>query len=41
LISGAVSSIFRAALYNYVTTGSAGQFFSEDVMRGAFKPKNA
>lgn len=41
LISGAVNSIFRAALYNYVTTGSAGPFFGEDVMRGAFKAKNA
>ncbi len=40
LISGAVNSIFRAALYSYVTTGSAGQFFNEDVLRGAFKAKN-
>lgn len=41
LVGGAVNGIFQAALYRYATEGTAGEFFSEDVVRGAFRPKNA
>lgn len=35
----ALSGIFNAALYRYAVTGAAGGAFSEDDLRGAFRPK--
>jgi len=39
LVSSALGGIFSAAVYSYTTTGSAGQFFREDLVRGAFQEK--
>jgi hypothetical protein len=39
LFSSAMSGIFQAALYNYATTGSSGQYFDQSMLAGAFKQK--
>ncbi len=39
LIGGALGGIFQAALYRYATEGTAGEFFDESLVAGAFKPK--
>jgi hypothetical protein len=36
---GAMSGIFNAALYRFATTGTASGPFSEDDLRGAFRPR--
>jgi hypothetical protein len=36
LLSGAVNGIFQASLYQYATTGDAGQFIDTDLARTAF-----
>lgn len=38
---GAMSGIFNAALYRYATTGEARGAFSEDDLRGAFRPRRS
>jgi hypothetical protein len=38
-VSAALSGIFNAALYRYVTTGSAGGAFSIDDLQGSFKTR--
>lgn len=37
LINGALSGIFTAAVYRYAVTGEAGTFFSEEMIKGAFR----
>jgi hypothetical protein len=37
LISSALSGIYVAAVYNYATTGDAGQFFDKKMVQQAFK----
>ncbi len=39
VFGAALNGAFQAALYNYATTGSAGQLFDESLVRSAFKPK--
>jgi hypothetical protein len=39
LISAALSGIFTVALYRYATQGSAGAFFDQGTIQGAFKVK--
>ena len=39
LFFSALNGIFQAALYNYATEGSAGNFFDDEMMNNAFKPK--
>jgi len=39
LVSSALGGIYAAAVYSYATTGSAGQFFREDLVKGAFREK--
>lgn len=39
VFGAALNGVFQAALYNYATTGSAGQLFDESLVRSAFKPK--
>ena len=39
LISAALSGIFTVALYRYASQGSAGQFFDQGTLAGAFKVK--
>ncbi len=39
LVGSAMNGIFQAALYNYATTGQAGEFFEERMVAGAFQPK--
>lgn len=39
LVSSALGGIFSAAVYSYAATGSAGKFFREDLIRGAFREK--
>lgn len=39
LITSTLNSIYTAAVYNYAVTGTAGEFFSEDLVQGAFRPK--
>lgn len=39
LVSSALGGVFSAAVYSYTTTGSAGQFFREDLVKGAFREK--
>ncbi len=39
LISSALSGIYVAAVYRYATEGSTGGYFSEDLVRSAFKQK--
>ena len=39
LVSSTLSSIFTTAVYNYAVNGTAGQFFSEDLVQGAFRHK--
>ncbi len=40
LFSSALNGVFQAALYNYAQTGNAGPYFSETMVRSAFRPKN-
>jgi hypothetical protein len=40
VISSALSAIFRAALYQYAHDGKTTEFFSSDMIQGAFKVKN-
>jgi hypothetical protein len=40
LFSTALNGVFQAALYNYAQTGNAGPYFSESLVRSAFRPKN-
>ena len=39
LITSTLNSIFTTAVYNYAVNGTAGEFFSEDLVRGAFRHK--
>jgi hypothetical protein len=39
LISASLTGIYRAALYSYATTGSAGAMFPEDLIKDAFSNK--
>lgn len=39
LLSSALSGIFSAAVYSYAATGSAGGFFKEELIKGAFRAK--
>jgi hypothetical protein len=39
LISSALHGIFAAAVYSYTTTGQLGGFFSDDLIRGAFRER--
>lgn len=39
LFGSALSGVFQAALYNYASTGTAGQGFDEHLVRDAFSPK--
>ena len=39
LVSSALNGIYCTALYRYATTGDAGQQFSADMMKEAFRPK--
>ncbi|HYP19133.1 MAG TPA: DUF6159 family protein [Chloroflexia bacterium] len=39
LFGSALSGVFQAALYNYASTGTAGQGFDEHLVRDAFGPK--
>jgi Family of unknown function (DUF6159) len=39
LFASAMNGIFQAALYNYATTGSSGQYFQQDMLAGAFRQK--
>jgi len=39
LVGTAMNGIFQAALYNYATTGEAGEFFERQMIEGAFQPK--
>jgi hypothetical protein len=39
LIESTLKGIFKAAVYRYAAQGEAGGFFSEEVVKGAFKPK--
>ena len=39
LFGAALNGVFQAALYNYASTGTAGQGFNEHLVRDAFRPK--
>jgi hypothetical protein len=39
LFGAALNGVFQAALYNYASTGTAGQGFEEHLVRDAFRPK--
>jgi hypothetical protein len=39
LVSSTLSGIYAAAVYRFAAEGDAGQFFSADLVRGAFQPK--
>jgi hypothetical protein len=39
LVGAALNGIFQAALYRYATEGEAGEFFEEELIRGAFQPR--
>jgi hypothetical protein len=39
LFGSALGGVFQAALYNYASTGTAGQGFDEHLVRDAFSPK--
>jgi hypothetical protein len=39
LVSSALHGIFAAAVYSYTTTGQLGGFFSEDLIRSAFRER--
>jgi hypothetical protein len=39
LIESALKGIYVAAVYRYAAQGEAGGFFSEEVVKGAFRPK--
>jgi hypothetical protein len=39
LVSSALKGIYSAALYRYATTGDAGEHFSEEMMRAAFRAR--
>jgi hypothetical protein len=39
VISSTLQGIFTAALYRYATEGSVGDFFSDDIVRNAFRSK--
>lgn len=39
LFFSALNGIFQAALYKYATEGTAGAFFDDSLMSGAFRPK--
>jgi hypothetical protein len=39
LVSSALKGIYSAALYQYATTGDAGEHFSEEMMRAAFRAR--
>jgi hypothetical protein len=39
LFFSALNGIFQAALYKYATEGTAGAFFDDSMMSGAFRPK--
>jgi hypothetical protein len=41
LFGSALSGVFQAALYNYASTGTAGQGFDEHLVRDAFRPKKS
>jgi hypothetical protein len=40
LFASAMNGIFQAALYNYATTGSSGQYFDQSMLAGAFRQKS-
>ena len=40
LLSATLGGIYQAALYRYATEGNAGSFFSEAMVKGAFRPKS-
>lgn len=40
LFGAALNGVFQAALYNYASTGTAGQGFDEHLVREAFRTKN-
>ena len=39
LINSTLSGIYTAAVYRYAAEGEASGFFSEEMVRGAFRPK--
>jgi hypothetical protein len=39
LIESTLKGIYVAAVYRYAAQGEAGGFFSEEVVKGAFRPK--
>jgi hypothetical protein len=39
LISSTLGGIYSAAVYNYAIGGSADEFFREDLIKNAFRPK--
>jgi hypothetical protein len=39
LIESALKAIYVAAVYRYAAQGEAGNFFNEEVVKGAFRPK--
>jgi len=40
LISSTLGGIYSAAVYNYAVGGDAGEFFREDLIKNAFRPKS-
>jgi hypothetical protein len=40
IATASLAGIFRAALYDYAQNGTAGAYFQEDVLKGAFTPKS-
>jgi hypothetical protein len=38
LVQSTLEGIYAAAVYQYATTGQAGSFFDEQLVRGAFQP---
>jgi hypothetical protein len=39
LISSALTGVYTAAVYQFATTGQAGEFFDPELINGAFKNK--
>jgi hypothetical protein len=39
LLSSTLGGIYQAALYRYAAGGDTGGYFSEDLIRGAFRSK--
>jgi hypothetical protein len=39
VVSSTLQGIYTAALYRYATEGSVGDFFSDDIVKNAFRPK--